>query len=99
MKGFGFLPFQLMSILFLNINKIPFFKRIINKIKPYLTKTGIWTIIIMIRKLIIIFNAIIGVYVVYKTTGITSESFLANFIGMGVRYIEIFTDFTKNLFT
>src|SRR5882757_5665469 len=79
--------------------KIPIIGRLITLASLWYGRTTWWKILVKIRKLFIIFNAIIGMFIVFKTTGYNHETFLAGFSAMGHTYIEIFTNFTKRLFT
>lgn len=44
------------------------------------------------------FNAIIGMYMVFKTTGFGVDTFWANFVALGSSYVDIFVNFSKILF-
>ena len=79
-------------------HKIPYIKYIISTLSIMYGRTTIWKVLIKIRKGFIIFNAIIGVYMVFKTVGFSYDNILAGFVGMGHSYLEIFTNFTKKLF-
>jgi hypothetical protein len=92
------LHFQLLSWLLIFINKIPFINRFSNALKIYYAKTTIWKILVKLRKIFIIFNAVVGVYTVFSLTGLGAESLLVNFIGMGNTYVDIFVNLTKKLF-
>jgi len=80
------------------IYKIPYIKRIITILSVIYGRTTIWKVLVRLRKLFIIFNAVIGVYMVFKTVGFGYDNLLAGFVGMGHSYIEIFSNFTKKLF-
>jgi len=79
-------------------SKIPFIKQIISVLSLYYGRTTFWKILIKLRKGFIMFNAVIGVYMVFKTVGFSYDNILAGFAGMGHNYLEIFTNFTKRLF-
>jgi hypothetical protein len=79
-------------------HKIPFIGRIITLLSIWYGRTTIWKILVRIRKVFIAFNAIIGVYMVYKSVGFGPDNVLAGFVGMGHSYLEIFMNFTKRLF-
>lgn len=79
-------------------HKIPFIGRIISLLSVWYGRTTWWKILIKIRKLFILFNAAIGVLMVYKTVGFSPDNILAGFSAMGYSYIEIFTSATKRLF-
>lgn len=84
-------------ILFL-ANKLPFLAKIAGLLRLYYGRTSFWRMIIIARKLFIVLNAIIGVYAVLKLTGMQYGSFMANFVGIGTSYIDIFTNLIKRLF-
>ena len=55
--------------------------------------------LVTLRKGFITFNALIGMYMVYKTTGYNTDNFISCFYTMGHTYGEIFLNFNKRLFT
>jgi hypothetical protein len=79
--------------------KIPFIGRIITLFGIWYGKTTWWKILVKLRKLFVIFNAIIGVLVVFNTVGFNYENILAGFVGMGHTNLEIFISFTKRLYS
>lgn len=79
-------------------HKIPFIGKIITLLSFWYGKTTIWKILVKVRKLFIVFNALIGVFMVYKTIGFGPDNILAGFVGMGHTYLEIFVNFNKRLF-
>jgi hypothetical protein len=79
-------------------HKIPYIKYIISALSVMYGRTTIWKVLVKLRKIFILFNAIIGVYMVFKTVGFSYDNVLAGFVGMGNSYIEILTPFTKRLF-
>jgi hypothetical protein len=80
------------------IHKIPIIGRVITLLSLWYGKSNWWKLLVYSRKLFIILNAIIGVFVVFKTTGFTPDLLLHNIIMMGHTYLEIFTNLTKRLF-
>lgn len=78
--------------------KIPFIGRIISLLSVWYGRTTIWKLLVKARKLFVIFNALIGVLVVFNTVGFSYENILAGFAGMGHTYLEIFMSFTKRLY-
>ncbi|SRR5258705_695110 len=80
-------------------SKIPFIKQILSLLSLYYGRTTVWKVIIKLRKIFILFNALIGVFMVFNTVGFSYDNILAGFVGMGYSYIEIFTNFTKRLFS
>jgi hypothetical protein len=79
-------------------HKIPLLGRVISLITFWYGKTTWWRMLVKIRKIFIIVNAIIGILMVYKTVGFSSDNILAGFAGMGHTYIELFTNLTKEMF-
>ena len=78
-------------------HKIPYIKHIITVLSVMYGRTTIWKVLVKLRKLFIIFNAIIGVYMVFKSVGFSYDNVLAGFAGKGHSYLEIFTNFTKRM--
>jgi hypothetical protein len=79
-------------------NKIPYLSRIVTVLSLVYGRTTWWKILVKLRKLFVVFNALIGMYVVYKTTGFGVDSFWNNFIAIGEKYVDIFLNFNKVLF-
>jgi len=79
-------------------NKIPIIKKLIFLSSFWFGKTTIWKVISKLRKLFVIFNAIIGVYVVFKSVGFSSDNVLVGFTAVGHTYLEMLVKFTKGLF-
>jgi len=79
-------------------HKIPFLGKFISILSFWYGKTTIWKILVKVRKIFIICNAIIGVLMVYKTVGFSSDNILAGFAGMGHTYLEMLTNLTKRMF-
>jgi len=69
----------LLSWVIFFIHKIPFIGRISTLLSLYYGRTTVWRILFKIRKAFVIFNALIGVYMVYKTTGFGLDNLLAGF--------------------
>jgi hypothetical protein len=78
--------------------KIPFISKIITLVSFYYGRTTIWKVLVKIRKVFVFINAVIGVYMVYKSVGFSYDNILAGFIGMGENYLIILTNFTKRMF-
>ena len=79
-------------------HKLPFIKHIITVFGYWYGKTTWWSMLVKIRKLFILFNALIGVLVVLMTTGFTPDLLMHNIIMFGKQYVEIFTNFIRFLF-
>ena len=99
LKGIGLIPFQIISLLLANLYKIPLISILADKLRKYYGRTSIWYMLILLRKIIIIINAIIGLYFVFSLGGIGSDTILANFVSMGNTYIEILLNITKKIFS
>lgn len=79
-------------------NKIPYLSRIVGFLSLIYGRTTWWKILMKVRRLFVVFNAIIGMYVVYKTTGFGLDNFWANFAAIGEKYVDIFFNFNKIAF-
>jgi len=79
-------------------HKIPFIGRIVTLASLYYGRTTIWQILVKIRKAFIVFNALIGVFMVLHTIGFSTDNILAGFIGMGHEYVQILYNFTSRIF-
>jgi len=79
-------------------HKIPFIGRLITLASFYYGRTTIWKILVKIRKAFIIFNALIGVFMVFQTVGFSTDNLLAGFVGMGHTFIEMLINVSKRLF-
>ena len=80
-------------------NKLPIVRNIIGFLSLWYGRSTWWKILVALRKAFISFNAIIGMYMVYKTTGYNTDTFLSCFYTMGQTYGEIFLNFNRRLFT
>jgi hypothetical protein len=78
--------------------KIPIINKFISLLSLWYGRTTIWKILIKLRKLFVVFNALIGVIVVFKTTGFGVDTFWAHFSAMGTEYAIIFKNFVSRLF-
>jgi hypothetical protein len=79
-------------------HKIPYIGRIITLLSLWYGRTTWWKLLLKLRRMFVTFNAIIGVYMVFKLTGFSTDNLLAGFAGMGQTYIEILMNFSKRLF-
>src|ERR1700728_4208148 len=79
-------------------SKIPIVKKLIGLLSLWYGKTTIWKILIKLRKMFVVFNALIGMMVVFKTTGFGVDTFWAHFSAMGTEYAIIFKNFVSRLF-
>jgi hypothetical protein len=78
--------------------KIPIINKIIGLLSLWYGKTTIWKMLIKLRKMFVVFNALIGMIVVFKTTGFGVDKFWAHFSAMGVEYAIIFKNFVGRIF-
>jgi len=76
-------------------NKIPFISKIVTVLSLWYGRTTWWKILIKLRKMFILLNATIGVFMVYKSVGFSYDNILAGFSAMGHSYFEILTNLTK----
>jgi hypothetical protein len=79
-------------------HKIPFIGRIITLLSLWYGKTTIWKILARLRKMFIIFNALIGVLLVFKTTSFNTDNILIGLTALGYTYFDILTNLIKWLF-
>jgi hypothetical protein len=79
-------------------HRIPYIGRIISLLSLWYGRTTIWKILIKIRKVFIVFNAIIGVYIVFKSVGFSTDNLIGGVYGVGHTYLETFYRMTKKLF-
>lgn len=78
--------------------KIPFLSKIITFFSLWYGKTTWWQIFSKLRKIFVIINALIGVYVVFKAVGFSFDNMLIGFMAMGHTYFEILGSLTNKLF-
>ena len=97
MKSSMFMLWLLSWVIFY-AHKIPFIGKITTFLSLWYGRTTIWKVLVKIRKVFIVFNSIIGMYIVFKTTGFGFDNILAGLTGMGHTYLEIIINFSKRLF-
>ena len=90
--------FAAISILINYFSKIPFISKLLLKFKSKFGKRWFWHILVISRKVFIIFNALIGCYFVYKLCGFGSGSMFANIAGIGNSYLKILYSFWQGVF-
>ena len=78
--------------------KLPFISKIINFLSIWYGKTTWWQIFGKLRKLFVVFNALIGVYVVFKAVGFSFDNMLVGFMAMSHTYFEILGSITNRVF-
>jgi hypothetical protein len=79
-------------------HKIPFIGRIISLAAVWYGKTTIWKILVKLRKFFIVVNAILGVFVVFKSVGFTTDKLLIGFTAVGECYFLMLTTLVKRMF-
>jgi hypothetical protein len=98
MRSSGFMLYLITGVI-AYAHKIPVIRFIIGTLAAYYGKTTIWKILVKIRKIFIIINALLGVYMVFKTVGFSTDNLIAGFIGVGETYFIMLKDVTYKLFT
>ena len=79
-------------------HKIPFIAKIINLLSLWYGRTTWWKLLVILRKVFIVINAIIGVLSVFWISGFSTDNLIAGFYGIGYTYMEMLTSFSKRLF-
>jgi hypothetical protein len=97
-KG-GMPLYWIISTLLTYGHKIPIISKIIKGLSLWYGRTTWWKILVQMRKVFIVLNAIIGVITVFKITGFSTDNLLAGFYGIGYTYVEMLGSFIKRLFT
>lgn len=97
MKSSGLSLFLITGILGY-IHKFPIIGKLITVLSLWYGGTSIWQILGKVRKAFVILNAIIGVYLVFKAAGFSTDNMFIGFIALGHTYFEILFNFTKRLF-
>lgn len=80
------------------ISKLPFIGKVLSLLALYYRKSTFLQILIKIRKGFVIFNALIGVYLVFKSVGFSTDNLLIGFIAMGETYLQTLIGLTSKLF-
>jgi hypothetical protein len=79
-------------------HKIPIIGKLISLAGLWYGKTTIWKMLIIFRKIFIVVNAVIGVYMVFKTAGFSPEHMLAGWAAVGETYFQTLAGLTGKLF-
>ena len=93
------IPMWAISTILTYAHKIPGLSKIIGTLAKWYGRTTIWKLLVSLRKLFIIFNAILGVLAVFTITGFSTDNIIGGFYGVGVYYFEMLGSFIKRLFT
>ena len=94
----GFLGAQIIAIALYFAKRLPILGLLGRILKHYLGKTSIWSLLVLSRKAFITMNAIIGVFFVFKLTGIDITTILQNYSFLGNTYLELLQGLIKNSF-
>jgi hypothetical protein len=94
----SFIFFWVLSWFIFLAKKLPILNKLAGLLTLYYGRTTMWKVLVKLRKVFVVFNALIGMYMVYKTTGFSYDNLLAGFSGLGHTYLEIFVNFNKKLF-
>lgn len=79
-------------------HRIPYIGRIVSLLSLWYGRTTIWKILVKIRKAFIVFNALIGVYIVFKSVGFSTDNLIGGVYGVGHTYLESLYRMTKGIF-
>jgi hypothetical protein len=79
-------------------HKIPYIGRFITFIGAMYARTTIVKILIKLRKIFIVFNAIIGVYLVFKSVGFSTDNLIIGFLAVGETYFQSLITLSSKLF-
>jgi len=88
----------LVSAILSYAHKIPFIGRIVTLLGLWYGRTTWWRLLVYSRKIFVVFNAIIGVFVVFKSVGFSTDNIFAGFTALGGQYLEILYSLSKRLF-
>jgi hypothetical protein len=78
--------------------KIPLLRNLISLLGLYYGKTTIWKFLSGLRKVFIVINAIIGVFIVFKTAGFSTENLLVGWLAVGETYLQTLGGLAGRLF-
>lgn len=70
-------------------HKIPMLSKIIAVLNIWYGKTTWWQIVTSLRKIIVVFNAIIGLMTMFKITGITTDDGIGGVYGLALAYFDL----------
>jgi|ERR1700733_836699 len=80
------------------LSKLPFIGKILSALGLYYRKSSFWQLLVKIRKIFVVFNALIGVYIVFKSVGFSTDNLIAGFVCVGETYIQTLFNVTSKLF-
>ena len=94
----GLLTGQVLAIALYLGKRLPLLGMIGKILYYFLGKTSIWSLLVLSRKAFITLNALIGVFFVFKLTGIDITTILQNYSFLGNTYLELLQGLVKNSF-
>lgn len=97
MRSSGFMLYLITGVL-AYAHRIPYINRIIAILGAIYGRTTIWKLLSTLRKVFIVINAIIGVYIVFKTAGFSFENILMGWTAVGETYLQTLVSLTGKLF-
>ena len=80
------------------ISKLPFIGKVLSVLGFYYRKSTFLQILIKIRKIFVVFNALIGVYLVFKSVGFSTDNLIIGFTAVGESYFTMLGSMVKRLF-
>lgn len=82
--------------------KIPLIRKILMGLSFWYGKSTWWQVLVKIlrisRKMLVLLNAAIGVYVVFKTVGFSFDNILMGFMALGTEYFIILKNIVNRMF-
>ena len=92
----GMFPLMLLSTILTYAHNIPIISNIIKYFSDLYGRSLLWRILVRLRKLFIVLNAAIGIYMLFKVTGFSQDKIIAGVSGMGYAYIELIRSLLKS---
>jgi len=78
--------------------KLPFISKIVTKLSLWYGKNSWWSILGKTRKAFVIFNALIGILIMFKAVGFSFDNMIIGFMAMGHAYFEVLGNITNKIF-
>jgi hypothetical protein len=78
--------------------KLPFISKIIGMFSIWFGKSTIWQMLGKIRKGFVVFNALIGLLLIFKSVGFGFDNIMIGFMAMGHSYFEILCNIINKVF-
>lgn len=94
----GALTLYILTGLLGYIHKMPILGKIISLLGLYYGRTNYWQLLVKIRKIFVVFNALIGVYMVFKSVGFSTDNLIIGFTAVGETYFTMLGSLVKRLF-